>query len=85
MSSIAQKFTFSINNKTFIDIFNKVNSSYILNERRNFHSSSLVKKHYKELEFKIYRWVIFFFFNSINYYFLYYNYFSYLFNNINIL
>jgi len=56
MSSIVQKFTFSINNKTFIDMLNKINSSYILNEKRNFHSSSLVKKHYKELEFKVYRW-----------------------------
>jgi len=60
MSSITQNFTSTLSNKAIINIFNIINLSYKLNERnprRNFHTSSIVRKHYKELEFKIYRWV----------------------------
>jgi len=56
MSIINNQISSSLKNLNGINIFNILN---VLNNnnKRNFHSSFAIKKHHKELEFKIYRWV----------------------------
>jgi len=56
MSIINNQISSSLKNLNGINIFNILN---VLNNnnKRNFHSSFAKKKHHKELEFKIYRWV----------------------------
>jgi len=58
MSLINQALSANKSSKIIIDIFNKINTINNYNIR-NFHSSSLIQKHHEELEFKIYRWVIY--------------------------